>query len=279
MSISGAERQRLRGKNMGPAVPGFFDTHIHLDEFLPRQQLEEDIRLARDAGVRHFLVPGVSRANWSAILTAADAVEDAWAAPGVHPMAADTWNTATKKALLEILPSPNVVAIGEIGLDASSGYPPQDIQEKAFKDQLRIAAENNLPVLIHCRKAWRRTLDILREERAELRGGILHAFSASKEVAQEAVSLNFAIGIGGTVTYPNARRILDVVKNISEDHIVLETDAPDMTPHPYRGESNRPFRLRLIAEKVAEIRGWSLDQLMNITTDNAFRILKLSNGG
>lgn len=254
---------------------GLFDTHVHLDEFLPRQQLEEEFRLAQEAGVRYFLVPGVSQDNWAAVFAATDAVEGAWAAPGIHPMAADNWDNETEKALLEILASSKVVAIGEIGLDSSPGYPPAEIQEKTFRSQLRIAADHDLPVLIHCRKAWRRTLDILREEKAALRGGILHAFSASREIAQEAVSLNFAIGIGGPVTYPNARRIIEVVKELPEENLVLETDAPDMPPHPYRGEPNRPLRLRIIAEKVAEIRGWSLDRVRDITTENALRILNL----
>jgi TatD DNase family protein len=259
---------------MNPANPGFFDTHIHLDEFLPRQRLEDEISLAREAGIRHFLVPGVSRDNWNAILAAADAVEGAWAAPGIHPLMADTWNEVTEKALLDILASPKVVAVGEIGLDNSPDYPSREVQEKAFRSQLRIAAQSSLPVLIHCRKAWRRTLDILREEKADLRGGILHAFSASREIAKEAAALNFAIGIGGTVTYPNARRIIEVVQGIPEEQLVLETDAPDMSPHPFREESNRPLRLELIAEKVAEIRGWDVNQTMAITTDNAFRVLK-----
>jgi TatD DNase family protein len=261
---------------MNLANPGFFDTHIHLDEFLPRQRLDNEISLAREAGIRHFLVPGVRRDNWSAILAAAKAVEGAWAAPGIHPLAADTWNETTEKALLDILSSPKIVAVGEIGLDNSPDYPPPEIQEVAFRSQLRIAAQYGLPVLIHCRQAWRRILDIIREEKADLRGGILHAFSASREIAKEATALNFAIGIGGTVTYPNARRILEVLDEIPQDYIVLETDAPDMSPHPFRGESNRPLRLKLIAEKVAEKRGWSMHQTMTITTSNAFRVLKLS---
>jgi len=254
---------------------GFFDTHVHLDEFLPRERLEEEISLARRACVRHFLVPGVSRDNWAAVLAATDAVEGAWAAPGIHPLAAETWNAAAEKTLEDLLASPKVVAVGEIGLDNSPGYPPAEIQDLAFRAQLRIAKDRGLPVLVHCRKAWRRALDILREEQAESRGGILHAFSASRDIAREAIDMNFAIGIGGPVTYPNARRILEVVEGMPEQWLVLETDAPDMPPHPHRGEINRPLRLRLIAEKVAEIRGWSLDQVMDITMRNALRIFQL----
>lgn len=260
---------------MDSSTRGFFDTHVHLDEFLPLEQLEGEIHLAREAGVRHFLVPGVSPDKWEAVFTAANAIKSAWAAPGIHPMATDTWNASTEKALNEILGAPKVVAMGEIGLDNSPDYPPAKVQEQAFRAQLRIAAEHGLPVLIHCRKAWRHTLDILREEKADARGGILHAFSSSREIAGKAVDLNFALGIGAPVTYPNARRILEVVKVVPEEHLVIETDAPDMPPHPYRHERNRPLRLRLIAAKVAEIKGWSRDQAMDITTKNAFRILNL----
>ncbi len=261
---------------MAPTSPGFFDTHIHLDYFKPQQHLDEEIGLAHQAGIRFFLIPGVNRDNWDAIFSVADTIKGTWAAPGIHPMAADQWDSASEQTLKNIIPHPRVVAIGEIGLDNSPNYPPAEIQEKAFRAQLQIAAENNLPVLIHCRKAWRRTLDILREERADVRGGILHAFSASKEIAMEAISLNFALGFGGTVTFPNARRIVEVLKSIPQDYIVLETDAPDMSPHPHRGEPNRPIRLKLIAGKVAEIRNWSLEQAMSITTKNAFRSLNLS---
>lgn len=252
---------------------GFFDTHIHLDAFLPEERLQKEITLAHEVGIRNFLVPGVDRKNWAAIMAAVDAVDGAWAAPGVHPMAADSWEADTEKALREILKASQVVAIGEIGLDNNPGFPPLKIQETVFRAQLQIAAEMDLPVLIHSRKAWRRTLDILRQEQAKACGGIMHAFSASREIAAEAVSLNFAIGIGGTVTYPNARRIIEVLESLPEDSIVLETDAPDIPPHPYREEINRPCRLRVIAEKVSEIRGWSLEQTMTVTTGNAFRIL------
>lgn len=248
----------------------FFDTHVHLEEFDP---LGTELAAARTAGIGHFLIPGVAPAGWDRILAAARAASEVWAAPGVHPRAADQWNDATAHRLRNLLAEPKVAAIGEIGLDRMLPGPPLDIQERAFRAQLRLARENGLPVLIHCRKAWRQTLDILREEKAPESGGILHAFSGSLETALEGISLGFVIAFGGPLTYPNGRRIPEVLKAIPAAAIVLETDAPDLSPHPHRGERNRPVHLLVIARKTAEIRGWTLAETAAITTANALRIL------
>ncbi|NLV23975.1 MAG: TatD family hydrolase [Deltaproteobacteria bacterium] len=250
--------------------PTFFDTHIHLEEFDPRCG---ELAAARAAGIGYFLVPGVAPQGWDQILALARAESAVWAAPGIHPLAADQWNDETARRLRELLAEPKAAAVGEIGLDRMRSAPPHAIQEKAFRAQLRLAAANDLPVLIHCRKAWRRTLDILREEGAHQCGGILHSFSGSLEIALEGISLGFVIAFGGPLTYPNARRIPEVLKGIPDQAIVLETDAPDLSPEPYRGHRNRPLHLLLIARKVAAIRGWTLERTAAVTTANALRIL------
>jgi TatD DNase family protein len=165
-------------------------------------------------------------------------------------------------------------AVGEIGLDALIDSPDLEVQERAFRSQLRLAVEAQLPVLIHCRRATGRLLDILREEKSQRVGGIFHAFSGSIETAMEAIRLGFVLGFGGPLTYPNARRILEVLRQVPKDAIVLETDAPDMSPHPHRGEPNAPANLPFIARRVAEVRGWSEEETARVTTENARRILK-----
>jgi TatD DNase family protein len=132
------------------------------------------------------------------------------------------------------------------------------VQEQAFRAQLRLAIAAGRPVLIHCRQAAGRLLQILREEGAERVGGIFHAFSGSLETARQGIRLGFAIGVGGTLTYPNARRLPEVVREVPAEWLVLETDAPDLAPHPHRGEVNRPAWLPLIARQVAELRRWSV---------------------
>lgn len=255
------------------ARPQLFDTHVHLDCW-PSPALEKELDLARRAGVEGFVVPGVERADWPKLIRLARAEAGVWAAPGLHPLAAGQWNEAAGKELEGLLADPAVIAVGEIGLDGLIEVPPE-VQERALRGQLKLAVAAGLPVLIHCRKATERMFTVLREERADQVGGVLHAFSGSVETARQAVDLGFAIGFGGTLTYPNARRALAALRNLPEEAILLETDAPDIPPHPHRGEENRPSWLPLIAHRVAEIRGWDEGATARITTANARRVFRL----
>jgi TatD DNase family protein len=194
----------------------------------------------------------------------------------MHPLAAGEWCPECERELQQLLVEPEVVAIGEIGLDALLPSPSLEMQEQVFRAQLRLAIAAGRPVLIHCRQATERLLRILHAEGAERVGGIFHAFSGSLETALDGIRLGFAIGIGGTVTYTNARRLPEVVKKVPAEWLVLETDAPDLAPHPHRGETNRPAWLPLVARRVAELRGWSAAETAHITTENAKRILQIA---
>jgi TatD DNase family protein len=252
-----------------------FDTHIHLDLLPEPRNRAAQLAAARDTGVGGFLVPGVEAAGWPGLLAAVAEVAGAYAAPGLHPAAADQWGDEVEQRLAGMLADPGTVAVGEIGLDGTPGMPSPAHQEEAFRGQLRLAVACGKPVLLHCRRAGGRLLEILQEENAAAVGGILHAFSGSLETALAARRLNLVIGIGGPVTYPNARRLLQVVRELPEELLVLETDAPDLSPFPHRGEPNRPAWLRLVADKVAELRGWTPEQVAEKTTANAKRILNL----
>ncbi len=166
------------------------------------------------------------------------------------------------------------VAIGETGLDPAYQVSLEQ-QERAFREQLRIAVTHGLPLLIHCRRAFQRVVAILREERADQVGGIMHAFSGSVEMAREFIRLGFAISISGTVTWHNAVKPLRVARELPLEHLVLETDAPDMTPQRYRGRFNRPAWITETALRVAEVRGISLESVAQMTTANVRRILRL----
>lgn len=255
-----------------------FDTHVHLDCAPLNAGLAAEIAAAQAVGVNRFLVPGVHAHGWDGLLQTVHAIPGAFAAPGVHPLAAAEWCRTTAEALKSLLQEHKIVAIGEIGLDALLEAPARQVQEEAFRGQLRLARDVGLPVLLHCRRAWGRLLEILREERAKEVGGILHAFSGSLETARQAVDLGFVVAFGGTLTYPGARRAPQVLAGLDQECIVLETDAPDLAPHPYRGDSNRPAWLALIAAEVARQRGWSLAETTRITTDNALRVLKIKDG-
>lgn len=196
-----------------------------------------------------------------------------FAALGVHPMRAVQFG---KDALarLERLAS-DAVAIGEIGLDYSYADVPRDIQQAAFRAQLLLAVRRGLPVLLHCRRAFADLLVILREERVDTVGGVMHAFSGSPEIAAECVKLGLYIGVAGPVTYENAIRPVEVVRRIPLVHLLLETDAPDLAPVPYRGSPNEPAYLLETATRVAEVKGVSLERIATVTTTSAERLFRM----
>jgi TatD DNase family protein len=249
------------------------DTHCHLDDRSLLSRLPEVLSAARAAGVEKFIVPGVAPEGWDVIARLADADVGVYPACGLHPMAADRFDEALPEKLRPF--ARRGVAIGEIGLDYLVTDVPRDRQQAAFRAQLRLAAEMGLPVLIHCRKAFRDLLDILGEEHAGRTGGVMHAFSGSPEIARECIDLGFLISIAGTLTYANAVRPLEIVRQIPLEFLVLETDAPDMTPEPHRGGTNEPAFLVEIARKVAEIKGVSVEEVARVTSANAEKIFRM----
>jgi len=258
------------------ASAGLFDTHIHLDLLAAPPFRTEMLLAARTAGITGFLVPGVAPAGWPELLRVAAQVEGAYAAPGAHPRFAACWDGKARRELEAMLLEPQVVAIGEIGLDGSPGMPAAADQERAFRDQLALARAFAKPVLLHSRRAIGRLLALLKQDGALPAGGILHGFSASFEVARQFLDRGFLLGFGGPLTYPNARRGPEVLQRLPAAAIVLESDAPDLPPWPHTGESNRPEWLGLVAARVAELRGWSRAETETITSANARRVLGLA---
>ncbi|MDT8422295.1 MAG: TatD family hydrolase [Desulfuromonadales bacterium] len=246
----------------------FIDTHVHLD------RCQGDLAAARAAGTGRFVVPGVTASRWAELAALARQHRDVSLAFGLHPQAAAEWSPALEHRLTELLQRPQTIAVGEIGLDAEATTSTA-LQEEVFRVQLRLAINLRLPVLIHCRHRSGRIIEILTEEGAERVGGIMHAFSGSIESARQLIKLGFALGIGGVLTWPNARRVATVVEIVPDEALVLETDAPDLAPHPHRGAPNRPEYLPLIAARLAALRDWSLAQTARTTTANARRVLHL----
>lgn len=252
-----------------------FDTHIHLDRLPTGMDPVYEAAQARQQGIGRFLVPGVHPKDWRALLAVIETVPGAFAAPGVHPLAAAHWTPETSTELEALLSLKPVVAVGEIGLDATPGMPPAAVQEAALREQLRIAVAAGLPIVLHCRKATGRLLEILRQEGAARVGGIWHGFSGSRETALNAIDLGFGLAFGGALTWPGARRAPLVLQALPAEWIVLESDAPDLAPAPYRGQVNRPRYLGLVAEQVGCLRHWTPEQTARITTANALRLLQL----
>lgn len=246
---------------------GLIDTHIHLDAPELRGSGTGLLPAARQSGIHRFVVPGVRQSAWAALAGLAGQQEGVYAAPGLHPAYADQWSAAAEAQLTELTQHSRVVAIGEIGLDGVSG-PSFDRQEQVLRGQLQIALASGLPVLLHGRKATGRLLKILRELRVGRQvGGIWHGFSGSLPVARELVQLGFRIGVGPILLRESARKLPRAIRELPPETLVLETDLPDM--------AKQPQVLSAVAEKVAELRGWTLEETARITTENACNLLHI----
>lgn len=249
-----------------------FDTHIHLDLL---SDLDAQLDQARKAGVSGWLIPGVEPEGWSRLLSISEQYADVYVAPGLHPQAAEQFRAEDLIRLRKLMSNPRVIAVGEVGIDTQLDVSLQ-AQEDLFIQMIGLAREAGKPLLIHARRSSGRILELLKKEKAEQVGGIFHAFSGNLETAQRILDLGFALGIGGVVTWPTAKRLPVVVKNVPADALVVETDAPYMTPAPYQGQENRPALLAEVIKKIAELREWSTQTATRVTTENARRVLNFS---
>ena len=253
------------------------DTHCHLDFSHFDEDRDDVLARATEVGVTTVINPGTDLESSRRAVALAERYDNVCAAIGVHPHDASTMNGQALSELRHLAAHPKVVAIGEIGLDYYRDLSPRAQQRTAFETQLSLAAELDLPVIIHQRESAADVMAALREWAAGGHPGcVLHAFSGDEAVADEAVSLDFFVGVGGPLTFKNARRLPEILPRLPTGCIVLETDAPYLTPHPYRGKRNEPAYVALVAGRLAELLGLSLDQLSRLTTDNALRLFRLS---
>ncbi|MBI1893316.1 MAG: TatD family hydrolase [Candidatus Rokubacteria bacterium] len=252
-----------------------FDTHAHLhfEEFDADRPLV--LERARGAGVRRFLTIGIDVETSRSAVALAEAEADCFAAVGLHPHEASKGTDATWIAFRQLAASPKVVALGEMGLDFFRNLSPRDEQVRAFRRQIRLARELGKPILIHCREAHAEVLVILQEEGARELGGIMHCFSGDAEFAKACLELGFLISIAGPVTYPNARKLPEVVRAVPQDRLVLETDCPYLPPQPHRGQRNEPAYLTHTARRVADLLGLTLEEVAEVTTASACRLLAI----
>jgi TatD DNase family protein len=264
------------------------DTHCHLDFESFTGDREAVLQRAAEAGVIRILNPGIDLPTSQAAIGLASKWANVFAAVGVHPNEAAAWDNSTLNELRRLASAEKVVAIGEIGLDYYWDRTPPETQFKVFKAQLDLAAELGLPVVVHIRDkdrdkkpALRDVMHIIEEWKGDLnrkkspladRPGVLHSFSGDAVDAEEAIALGFRLGITGPVTFKNADTLKTIVSKISADALLTETDAPFLTPHPYRGKRNEPGYVRYVAEKIADLRGVSLERISEITTANAERL-------
>jgi TatD DNase family protein len=248
------------------------DTHCHLDatEFGATQT--DLVRNAQEAGVSRIVVPSVTRANFDSVRLLCAQTPCCAPAYGIHPMYVDEAMPDDLSVLREFLTQHRPVAIGEIGLDFFIQHYDRARQEHFFIEQLKLAREFDLPVLLHIRRAQDIVLKHLRQHK--VRGGIAHAFNGSRQQADEFIGLGFKLGFGGAMTYARATKLRELAATLPLESIVLETDAPDMPPEFLeRGLPNEPKYLPRIAQTLAELRGVSLEEVAQVTTENALAIL------
>jgi TatD DNase family protein len=199
----------------------------------------------------------------------AEQYETIYAAVGWHPVDAIDMTEKELDWIEELSSHPKVVAIGEMGLDYHWDKSPKDVQKEVFRKQIRLAKKVNMPIIIHNRNATEDIIEILQEEDAKTVGGIMHCYNDSPRFVQACLDMNFYISLGGPVTFKNATLPKEVAKEVPLDKLLVETDAPFLAPHPYRGKRNEPAYVKLVAEKIAELRGMSLEKISEITTNNA----------
>ena len=243
------------------------DSHAHIYYRDYAGDFDEMLQRAADAGIAAMLVVGTDIESSRESVELAEKYPQIYAAVGIHPHDAGRVTDACYDVIRTLaLSSAKVVAIGEIGLDFYRDRSPRDAQERVFRAFLRMANELNKPVIIHDRDAHQQVLDCLREEDA--RRGVLHCFSGDTAMAAEAVALGLYISIPGTITYPANEALREVVRSVSIDRMLVETDCPYLSPVPHRGKRNEPAYVRLAAERVADVKGLSLEDVARITTKN-----------
>jgi len=253
------------------------DTHIHLDDERYDEDLEAVLERAREAGVERFIIPGADPRTLPKAIAIAERYDEVCFAVGVHPYDMEHYDEAPFR---EFLDHPKCVAVGECGLDyyRLEGSDGEKAAEKArqaevFRAQIRIAREYAKPLIVHIRDAGH-DARVLLEAEAGPEGGVLHCYNADEELLVLA-ERNFYYGIGGVLTFKNARKLVNVLPKIPRERLLLETDGPYLTPHPYRGKRNEPAYTRLVAEKVAELLEIPVAEVEASTTENARRLFRI----
>jgi TatD DNase family protein len=249
------------------------DTHCHFNH--PRLEDDTEACLARalDAGVERMIVVGYDIPSSELAIAKAELHPGVlFAAVGMHPHDSKDWDGTVEARIDEMCANPAVVAIGEIGLDFHHDFSPRDAQYAAFRAQMRLARATALPVIIHCREAYAETLEVLANEGVEQVGGVMHCWAGTPEEARQTVSLGMALGFGGTLTFKNAETVREAAGNVPAEALLVETDAPYLAPMPHRGKRNEPAYTRLIAERLADLRGVTVPGIEALTTANARRV-------
>jgi TatD DNase family protein len=252
----------------------FIDTHAHLDFPEIRPQLNAVLSNARLANVEVIITIGIDEVTNRNALEIAGEHEEVYAALGWHPHEAASADDRLEETLQNWSKHQKVVAVGEIGLDYYRDYSPREKQRQVFARMISVAADLDLPIIVHCREAFEDTLDILRRESTDQTRGVFHCFSGDQAELHQVLDLGFFVSYTGNITYRNTR-LQATVEATPLDRLLLETDCPFLTPHPHRGKRNEPAYIPIIAAKLAEIKGLDIEEIARLTSANAYCLFGL----
>lgn len=254
----------------------FIDTHAHLTDEAFIEDLEEIIKLSQEMGVHAVINSGYDLASSKEVVKLAQGKDGLFASVGLYPENIEEIDK-TFLELSQLAKNEKVVAIGEIGLQYTQDCPDKDKQKEGFLKQLKLAFDLQKPIVIHCRDAYGDMIQLLKENSHLLKfGGTFHCFCGSKEIAKEALKLGLYISVGGVSTFKNAEKLKETLKEVPLDKIILETDCPYLTPHPFRGKRNSPAYIPTIAENLAVLKGISVEEVAKVTSENAKKLFNLN---
>ncbi len=255
----------------------FIDTHVHLNSEQYEEDLQQVIDRALANNVKKMVVVGFDQPTIKRAMELVETYDFLYAVIGWHPVDAIDCTQEDLNWIERLAAHPKVVAIGETGLDYHWDKSPKEIQQDLLRKQIQLAKRVKLPIVIHNREATNDCIRILQEEDASEVGGVMHCFSGSVETAKICIGMNFMIGLGGPVTFKNAKKPKEVAEAIPLDYLMVETDAPFLAPHPHRGKRNEPSYVPLVAEEIARLKNIAVEEVAEATTQNALRFYNISN--
>jgi TatD DNase family protein len=233
------------------------------------------IQRAKESGIDYIFTVGTEKRDWKRALGNCSVYPQIYAILGVHPHNAKEIDDETYPMLKELCGNKKVTAYGEIGLDFFRNLSPHEVQIKRFREQIALARELHLPLVVHDRDAHQETLDILKSEKAEDCGGVIHCFSGDYRMAKECLDMGFYISVPGTITFKNAGEFQEIVTKLPLDSLLVETDAPFLAPVPFRGKRNEPSFVRYTAQKIADLKKIPFERVAEATTQNALNVFRL----
>jgi len=257
------------------------DTHCHLNFHKYNDDRDAVLQRAKEAGVNRVIIPAIDIESCQEALALSDQYDGIYTAVGIHPNSTIDFDDTMLSQIREWASHEKVISIGEIGLDYHWDKSPKDVQRKAFEAQLNLASELELPVIIHNREASDDVMNVLESwvltlpDSLKDRPGVLHSFSAPPEIAERALAIGFYLGFTGPITFKKADDLRDIAKTVPLNRILVETDGPFLTPHPYRGKRNEPAYVQYMTEKLAELHNISHEQMAEQTTANAETLFRI----